>query len=783
MLDVSNDFLTAIKDESKEKVVLMIVNLWSLWFTKEDFANGGITIDEYFCTTNDLTYGNTPSARCSFTLFADGVADGVNAFLYSETSNPLDPEFGVEVNRESYTFNSGVLSHIEFIPDDGESTNTVIVEGRTDGLYFNSTKIDNGVYKTLLFRGNADVVCLGDNNAALYFTCSDSAVDYIGSFTPDDFMVRKFVTNGKASWSFQYDTSDYGASRTWTTWSEGEKVTYEMVSAGYFYPDATNIRKDYLGDAITFTDIPDAMFMWDSYKLAPESALVEYLNTPQTTTYPYVQYPMYMNELANIVGNSFSYPGLQYNFDATIGSRFSAISFSENPLNSYGFSYRQLYGWMGEAARANVWCTKRGWTDIGARWLNSDPDQVETLTTSDIGIDGFNIAWYQTKPIHRVVLEHGGGGYDEFIIDPDDDSPETYVINNPLIQSMTQAEAEAFAEGIPTYYPIAFTVINANPAVEVGDMIEITGTGIGDEESFTIPLMHRRITFNGVGFTAEYEATGGYKREAYEADDLQNNVTKNAQDIADIQSAGYLTAATGVTSVNGSHGDVTVSNNKVTQTYAAYSGYTYWRPLVIGYSSGSAEGFTPSTQTNTTYTFSNLKVQPSTGTLKATIFKGNLTGDVTGTASGNLTSSSTLDPTKLSGVSSGTTKFLREDGTWKTPNYPPDLSSDVSDIETVLGEFVGFKRASLATSASRTLTFKSGATSRCVLFFTGTSVGTKGMYIVTSSSTGSVSVVAVSAGSNLSYTTSTYTLTFTNSSTSNGSYIEIMIFAGDVTYT
>lgn len=631
MLDVSNDFLTAIKDESKEKVVLMIVNLWSLWFTKEDFAEGGITVDEYFCTTNDLTYGNTPSARCSFTLFADGIADGVNAFLYSETTNPLDPEFGVEINREEFDFDSGVLSHIEFIPDDGESTNTVVVEGRTDGLYFNNTKIDNGVYKTLLFRGNIDVVCLGDN-AALYFTCSDSAVDYTGTFTPDDFMVRKFVTNGKASWAFQYDTSDYGASRIWTTWQEGEKVTYEMVSAGYFYPDATNIRKDYLGDAITFTDIPDAMYMWDSYKLAPESALVEYLNTPQTTTYPYVQYPMYMNELANIVGNSFSYPGLQYNFDATIGSRFSAISFSANPLNSYGFSYRQLYGWMGEAARANVWCTKRNWTDIGARWLNSDPDQVETLTTSDIGIDGFDIAWYKTKPIHRVVLEHGGGGYDEFIIDPDDDSPETYVISNPLIQSMTQAEAEAFAEGIPTYYPIAFTVINANPAVEVGDMIEITGTEIGDEESFTIPLMHRRLTFDGVGFTAEYEATGGYKRESYEGDDLQTNITKNAQDIADLE-------------------------------------------------------------------------------------------------------------TKLNGI-------------------------------------VGVAKADLPASDSVTLTFKSGTASKCLLILDGSSVGTKGAYIVTCTSGGTVSIADILAGSVLTHTTGTRTLTFANSATSNASHIEVLIFEG-----
>ena len=64
------------------------------------------------------------------------------------------------------------------------------------------------------------------------------------------------------------------------------------------------------------------------------------------------------------------------------------------------------------------------------------------------------------------------------------------------------------------------------------------------------------------------------------------------------------------------------TDTKVTQSYKAYSGYTYWRPLVIGYSSGSSEGFTPTDQTDLVYTFSNLSVQPSSGTIKATVFKG-----------------------------------------------------------------------------------------------------------------------------------------------------------------
>lgn len=58
------------------------------------------------------------------------------------------------------------------------------------------------------------------------------------------------------------------------------------------------------------------------------------------------------------------------------------------------------------------------------------------------------------------------------------------------------------------------------------------------------------------------------------------------------------------------------TDTKLTQTTATASGYTYWRPLVIGYSSASTEGTAPTTQTNTTYTFSTLMVQPSSGTIR-----------------------------------------------------------------------------------------------------------------------------------------------------------------------
>ena len=71
------------------------------------------------------------------------------------------------------------------------------------------------------------------------------------------------------------------------------------------------------------------------------------------------------------------------------------------------------------------------------------------------------------------------------------------------------------------------------------------------------------------------------------------------------------------------------TDTKVTQTAVTASSYTNWRPLVFGASNSSTEGFSPSTVTDGTYTTSVFSVKPSTGTIRATTFKGALSGNAT----------------------------------------------------------------------------------------------------------------------------------------------------------
>lgn len=63
------------------------------------------------------------------------------------------------------------------------------------------------------------------------------------------------------------------------------------------------------------------------------------------------------------------------------------------------------------------------------------------------------------------------------------------------------------------------------------------------------------------------------------------------------------------------------TDEKVKQTATDPSGYINWRPIPVGASNNSAEGFSPSTTTDQLYTFSTISAQPSSGTIRASEVK------------------------------------------------------------------------------------------------------------------------------------------------------------------
>ena len=145
----------------------------------------------------------------------------------------------------------------------------------------------------------------------------------------------------------------------------------------------------------------------------------------------------------------------------------------------------------------------------------------------------------------------------------------------------------------------------------------------------------------------------------------------------------------------------TDTNNKVAQTTAAASGYTNWRPLIIGSSNSSTEGFTPTSVTDQVYAFSTISAQPSSGTIRASIFKGNLTGNVTGNVSG--TAGALTNLTDSDKASSSTTQrrvwFCYSDNVTGRPAYDDNFTYQTSTGTLTAKVFNG--NATSATKATQ----------------------------------------------------------------------------------
>lgn len=139
------------------------------------------------------------------------------------------------------------------------------------------------------------------------------------------------------------------------------------------------------------------------------------------------------------------------------------------------------------------------------------------------------------------------------------------------------------------------------------------------------PVVNTNFTYNPATQTLSVANLSGTADKAIKdssGNDIRNtyinNITVNGTTLT-------FTKGNGVTS------NITLqdTNNKVTQTAVKSSEYTNWYTILWGTSNGAAEEFVPTTVTDSAFTSNTLIFQPSSGTLKAKIFKGNLSGNAT----------------------------------------------------------------------------------------------------------------------------------------------------------
>nr|DAV01112.1 MAG TPA: hypothetical protein [Bacteriophage sp.] len=486
---VSQNFKNAVKDVTAPKSCLILFG--DLFFSTSDFTDAGVYFEQYFNTSDDLTFGDCPSDIISFSVVANGNLSG---YGFGKAQAYL----GIQIASEPYVFGD-INAHIEV----GGNTYTA----SSSGLYRNNTKISSAVYVSLVSDGTY-VYAIGANYSSKTYNATGDIVAY----TPNRFMAQKLQTPLSAVFSANLAY----------VWDGTNVLTYEYVPMGVYNIDKP---RNTVGDVVVVQDAYDNMTLFDR----DADQFVKSLSYPITLS------EIYTN-LCNFVGVSYASSTFPY----------STTSYSASPFPDSGFSLRDILWWIAERARRVAHFNRIG--ELTLMTINTTAR--ETLTASDIGQDGYSVAEFLTPAVSGVLLRGSSGTSLTFGAL---DTP--YVISaNPFISTISTSDLQAYW-AIPRYVPMELKVLEADPSIDVGDFVNIkpmvdeiqlltnvygevyasltalTAPGTDDAlasngtmlarveamaaegPTYTIPIMGRTVRFIG-GIRADYVATGNENREA-----------------------------------------------------------------------------------------------------------------------------------------------------------------------------------------------------------------------------------------------------------------------------
>ena len=481
---VSQNFKDAIKGQTIPKSCLLLFD--DLYFSTADITENGVIFNQYFNTSDDLTFGDCPSDTLSFSVISNGYLSGYGF-------GKCQAYLGVQTAVESYTFGD-INAHIEV----GGYTWTA----SETGLYCDDTLIDRGVYVSLISDGTY-VYAVGLSSA--YRANIDGSSG--SSWIPNKFMAQKL----RSGISAVFDAL------TGYVW-DGENVTkYEYVPMGEY-----NVKRprSTVGDIITIQDAYDSMSLFD----VDASEFLASLSYPRTLAQIYTA-------LCNYVGVSYASSTFTY----------STTSYSSSPFSDTACTCRDVLSWIAERARRVAHFNRNGVLEL--RWLGS---VEETVTASDISQNGYSIAEYQTQPVSGVLLKSTEGASLSFGYMT---NPYT-ILANPFVGTITNSDLNAYRDimtYVPLELSVIECdpsidlgdLINVHPMVE--EIVALTDVfnqiyANSDGEAFAIetptyaiPLMNREVVFNG-GIRATYTATGNELREV----DSSDNIAYNANVAANV---------------------------------------------------------------------------------------------------------------------------------------------------------------------------------------------------------------------------------------------------------
>ena len=501
---VSQDFKTAIKDQTSAKSCLILFD--DLFFSTSDFTDSGVVFNQYFNTSEDLTFGDCPSDTLSFSVVANGTLKG---YPFGRALTYL----GVQTKRASETFTELAYVRIPY------GSSYVIYSARQAGLYMQvgafgeETLIDEGRYTGLIAVNPFGVYAIGATKSV--FVDGGVATPYY----PTRFMVEK-CKNGLSVYFYKSGSNFYGMS-----WDGRYRNEYEYVPMGVY-----NITKPMstVGKIVNIQDAYDNMTLFDINAGKFISSI------PYATTLGDILTKLCQYVNVGLVSSTFPHSTDRYklsNLDPSC-------------------TLRDIVGWIAQKAQRVAHFNRNGLLELV--WVNPYSEgSSEVLMPQDVGMDGFTIAEYKTPRVTGVVLH------------VDDENTISYGIErciyevekNPFIKSISNSDLKNYMN-IPTYSPLECDVLECDPSVNLGEVVRLkpngdetqvlvdvygnayaapfslrnssTGNALvnGDNGKmlarlealavkaphYDIPLMNRTVYYIGA-IRAEYSATGGIIRE------------------------------------------------------------------------------------------------------------------------------------------------------------------------------------------------------------------------------------------------------------------------------
>lgn len=489
MLAPSNNFHEYIKDPSNhpQNIVLQFGNGY-LSANDGDIEQGGVEFEDYFCTADDLTYGECPSSSMRASLI------NRDMLLRSVKWGECKAFIGVEADSGTYTPTPGKnadiqYAHKEFI-------------GKTDGYYIESTKIYDGECYSLLGVRSGNylyVYAFGDGYTleTKYDAVNDSVIGTASIQSPR-YMNEKMRTPRTVVWEEPYSDGTIHCDMFFN----GNVSEWTYVPMGVF---EVNKPKSLSGYVVDIDEALDRMRLFD----ADATDFLAYMQSGYssgTTIYNWVV------ELCGFVS-------CPVDTSTLVTTDTSAYIYTPNTSTTL----RTILGYLAEAFGGVFRFDRTGRLTIV---------KVGSSTVEEVGLDRIEnstlaTAEYVTKTPNKIINKNLGG---LTYVTGSGKNPY-YILGNPFVQDNSHIALSDVA--FYKYCPLSCVVLEADPCVDMGDAV---GISMSDEEYtafvdaynrfFTdsdglvytqsntpvkTPLMHRILRWNGV-CTATYEATGNEQR-------------------------------------------------------------------------------------------------------------------------------------------------------------------------------------------------------------------------------------------------------------------------------